>query len=128
MQDQSFTEWEILETHTDVRLAGDREIELQKEYGLPVDNSHYMSSIQNRPKWNDNTRHVFTKQDCINGGKWHAGKPKTGIYKTKEHTASALVASLRRIVCEYCGKDANTGNYSRWHGDNCKHKKRTTSL
>ena len=48
MSDQGFTEWEILETHDDGWLAGDREQELQKEYGLPVDTSHYMISIENR--------------------------------------------------------------------------------
>ena len=47
MQEQGFTEWEILETHTDGWLAGDREIELQKEYGLPVDTCHYMITCQN---------------------------------------------------------------------------------
>ena len=51
MSQQGFTEWEILETHTDGWLAGDREIELQKEYGLPVDTVHYMVSLQNRKMW-----------------------------------------------------------------------------
>lgn len=32
----------------------------------------------------------------------------------------ALQASMKRLTCEHCGKTANTGNYSRWHGDNCK--------
>lgn len=50
MSDQGFTEWEILETHEDGWLAGDREQELQKEYGLPVDKVHYMISRQNRRK------------------------------------------------------------------------------
>lgn len=26
----------------------------------------------------------------------------------------------RRITCEHCGKEANGGNYRRWHGKNCK--------
>ena len=50
MSAQGFTEWEILETHTDPWLCGDRELELQKEYGLPVDSCHYMVSIENRRK------------------------------------------------------------------------------
>lgn len=25
-------------------------------------------------------------------------------------------------TCPYCGKVANIPNYTRWHGDNCKHK------
>tara|TARA_R100000951_G_scaffold88457_2_gene76492 strand:+ start:48 stop:503 length:456 start_codon:yes stop_codon:yes gene_type:complete len=50
MQQQGFTEWEILETHTDGWHAGDREIELQKEYDLPVDKVHYMIARQNMQK------------------------------------------------------------------------------
>ncbi len=56
MSDQGFTEWEILETHEDGWHAGDREIELQKEYGLPVDKVHYMVSKMSRPVWDDNAR------------------------------------------------------------------------
>lgn len=37
-------------------------------------------------------------------------------------TSKATLAASRRIICPYCNKDANTGNYSRWHGDNCKMK------
>ena len=48
MSDQGFTEWEILEEHTDIYIASDREIELQKEYGLPVDKVLYWKSINNR--------------------------------------------------------------------------------
>ncbi len=69
MSDQGFTEWEILETHTDGWLAGDREIELQKEYGYKVDTCHYMISLQNRPKWTDETRHIFTSEERSMAGK-----------------------------------------------------------
>ena len=34
--------YELLETHEDGWLAGDRELELQREYGLPIDTVHYM--------------------------------------------------------------------------------------
>jgi len=27
-----------------------------------------------------------------------------------------------KISCEHCGKSCSAGNYSRWHGDNCKYK------
>ncbi len=45
MAAQGFTNWEILETYEDGWLAGDREIELQKEYGYQVDQRHYMDTI-----------------------------------------------------------------------------------
>ena len=63
MQEQGFTEWEHLETHTDIYEVSDREIELQKEYGLPVDTVPYWQAVENRPKWNDKTRYKWTKEE-----------------------------------------------------------------
>lgn len=123
MSDQGFIEWEILETHIDGWLAGDREIELQKEYGYRVDTSHYMISLQNRPRWNDKTRQVPSRESCVLGGKVTGRKNvESGHLARVRDPHKAMLASLKRITCEHCGKDANTGNYKRWHGDNCKHK------
>ena len=108
------------------QVVGDREWELADLNGYPR-GTHYRVAREKRPKWNDKTRHLPSKEACIAGGKWHKGKPKSARYHTKEHTAAATEASLLRIVCEHCGKDANTGNYTRWHGDNCKHKKTLTN-
>ncbi len=41
MREQRFTEWEHLETHTCVYEVSDREQELQRQYGLPVDQTPY---------------------------------------------------------------------------------------
>ena len=41
MRDQGFTEWEHLETHTDIYEVSDRERELQAEYGYPIDMCPY---------------------------------------------------------------------------------------
>ena len=43
---QKFTNWEILEKHTDVYVVSDREMELQKEYGYPVDKIPYWKTIR----------------------------------------------------------------------------------
>ena len=42
MRNQGFTYWEILEEHTDIYEVSNREIELQKEYGYPVDSMSYV--------------------------------------------------------------------------------------
>ena len=47
MREQGFTEWEHLETHTDIYEASNREIELQKEYGYRVDSIPYYQAIEN---------------------------------------------------------------------------------
>jgi len=79
MADQGFTSWNILEEHTDIYLASDREIELQKEYGLPVDKSPYWLSVQNR---------VPSKEVCTRGGKTqgdiNAANGHMARIKTKE--------------------------------------------
>ena len=46
MNRQQFTNWEILEIHEDIYVASDREIELQKEYGYPVDAKPYWKVVQ----------------------------------------------------------------------------------
>ena len=43
---QGYTDFEILETHDDIDVASKREIELQKEYGYPVDSIPYYKSSQ----------------------------------------------------------------------------------
>ena len=124
MADQGFTEWEILETHEDGWLAGDREIELQKEYGYRVDTIHYMISRENRSKWNDQTRHPLTKEECALGGKTTGSKPKSEEWKSKMDFGGNF--NNKRVVCEVCdSKPMNAGNYIRWgHGPNCTKKKK----
>ena len=56
MSDQGFSDWEILEEHNDINIASDREIELQKEYGYPVDKLPYWQSVANRTVWSDEAR------------------------------------------------------------------------
>lgn len=77
MSDQGFTEWEILEEHTDGWLAGDREQELQKEYGLPVDTVHYMISVQNRVPSTEVCRRGGITQGNINVSNGHLDRIKT---------------------------------------------------
>ena len=110
MADQSFTEWEILEEHTDGWLAGDREIELQKQYGYPVDKSHYMVSLENRRKGSSiaGKKHVESghwARACAMGGKKNKGR----ICKTS--------------ICPHCNKEGRGNAMKQWHFDNCKQKK-----
>ena len=43
---QGYTEFEILEEHTDIDIASNREIELQKEYGYTLDCTTYTQSVE----------------------------------------------------------------------------------
>ncbi|MCP3852670.1 MAG: hypothetical protein GY694_20945 [Gammaproteobacteria bacterium] len=46
MRAQGFTNWEILEEHTCIYTVSDREIELQRQYDLPVDTIPYWKKVQ----------------------------------------------------------------------------------
>lgn len=46
MRKQGFSDWEILEQHVDPQVAGDREWELQDQYGFPRDAVHYTQLLE----------------------------------------------------------------------------------
>jgi len=79
MAEQGFTEWDILETHTDIYEVSDREIQLQKEYGLPVDKVPYWKSVENRNNWVRTEEHKRkiseSTQGQTNGNQSQLGKP-----------------------------------------------------
>ena len=123
MSDQRFTEWEILEEHTDIYEASDREIQLQKDYGLPVDKVPYWQTVENNSKggWSENA--------------WNAMKlANTGIKRnfSKTHQSKAGKNGGKSIAnqihtCPHCSAQIKGRVYHRWHGDNCKHKKTLTN-
>jgi hypothetical protein len=55
---QGFTDYEILEEHTDILIASDRERELQKIYGYRIDKVPYWKTIK-----------IPTFKSCSKGGK-----------------------------------------------------------
>lgn len=62
------------------------------------------------------------------------GKPRPGARKPKsEHhkqrirearlaSERAAAAAALRLECPHCGKKADSGNYKRWHGNNCRNR------
>ena len=98
MKRQRATTYEILEEHTDGWLAGDREIELQKEYGYPVDCVHYMKVAGHTPKTEEHkqalrdaqTGKILSNQTKQKLRDLHLGKPKT-----KEHTKKVRLANRK---------------------------------
>lgn len=113
MQEQGFTEWEILETQEDIYVASDREIELQKEYNYTVDKIPYWQTVQNRNKWTKENRNPLwlDRNHQVNAGKGNKGIPKPhagyNFHKSKKE-------------CPHCGIVTTAANIGRWHGDNCK--------
>jgi hypothetical protein len=79
---QGYIDFEILEEHTDIMIASNREIELQKQYGYPVDFVAYYK-----------TRQIATQEGCIKGGKTQG--PISGKIQGPKNVESGQLASLR---------------------------------
>jgi hypothetical protein len=131
MEEQGFTEYEIIDqSEGDYDygwIMGDKELELQKQYGYRVDNSHYMISRNNRPKWGDSeeqskyskqvkNRYVFdnTIEHQSKAAKvaWSKHKDKM-LAAAQENIKSATAAaakspnraSLQKFYCIECDKE-----------------------
>jgi hypothetical protein len=70
---QGFSKYEILETHTDIYKASEREIELQKQYGYAIDKVPYHISRKfwgsKAGKIGGNTYSTLRNQKCSELGK-----------------------------------------------------------
>ena len=125
INDQGFTEYEILEVHEDIHIASEREIELQKEYGYKVDKSPYWLSVENRYKFDGSQRtYSFTQANRSKGGKT-SGKitAESGRLHTPERQSENGKKSASKIrTCPHCNKTAKHSQLARWHFDNCKKK------
>ena len=113
-QEQGYEVYEILETHDDGWIAGDRELELQKEYGYPVDTSHYMISVQNRIPSTEACSRGGITQGNINkmNGQWER------IQKIGRRLGAAATNSIRK-KCTICGYESTPAGISH-HNKKCK--------
>lgn len=143
VENQGYTEYEILETHTDIMIASDREIELQKQYGYPIDKVPYHYSRRN---WGSKAGKLGGKS-AIDSGQFYTmianrdknslieqgrklgkiGGPKGG--KSAVETGQLAEARIKAhetnnklVVCPHCNKEGKKLNMSVWHFDKCKHK------
>tara|TARA_R110000744_G_C19069318_1_gene529954 strand:- start:41 stop:535 length:495 start_codon:yes stop_codon:yes gene_type:complete len=94
MSDQGFTEWEILEEHSDIYEVSDREIQIQKDYSLPVDKVPYWKSVQNRHTWDDVAR--AKGQAVLKEGKYkHVTKASHVAAKGKKKITYDIAQQIR---------------------------------
>jgi hypothetical protein len=139
---QGYTEFIILETHTDIQIASEREISLQKEYGFKIDNTPYKQTIkaptldgmkkggQNGvlKKWMEENPEQFKNNQQIAAklGGLKQGSIQGNINKENGHMSQLgkqmTIYNNRLQTCPYCGKESKGIGYSRWHGENCKFK------
>jgi hypothetical protein len=98
LRQQNAKTYEILETHSDIHIASQREIELQKEYGYKSDTCTYYDSIKK-----------FTIETAIKAGKASATKSwKENRYRELEKSskggkAIAAITGKAVIMCDMNG-------------------------
>lgn len=138
VEKQGYSSYEILEEHSCIDRASQRELELQKEYGYKVDNTSYKQSYD------------WVTKGCVNGGKVQGNKPENikrfkelqkkacilggralGEIQGKKNVESGHIQKLgkklseynnRYQTCPHCGIITRGLGYTRWHGDKCKSK------
>lgn len=139
IKQQGYTEYELLEMHTDIYIASNREIELQKEYGYAIDKVSYYKSYKQR-------KDTFDIKNCIKGGTIQGKRNvenghihtisnfytrskggKIGITKicredkVKGAKIAGNITGNKIHNCPHCNTDIKGRIYFRWHGDNCKY-------
>jgi hypothetical protein len=160
---QKIMDGQILEVHTCVYEVSDREMELQRQYGVKVDTiPYYVTYFKNkkpsqRTKISEtlqgfqHTEETKTQMSASHSGlvlseetKAKISESHMGIMHTEEtkerirnkklgtkaspETKAKMSATrngkkLVEATCKHCGKTGQKAGMTRYHFDNCKHKK-----
>jgi hypothetical protein len=116
---QGYTDYEILEEHTDIYKVSRREKVLQAEYGYRVDDNEYWMAVENSSKAGG-----FTKEQMAKGGRNSVHNMRSKL------TTEALARGGRagkgkpkaKTQCPHCKRMIANNVIHRWHNDNCKQK------
>lgn len=129
MKDQGFTNWEILwQQEGDYEfgwVAGDKEIELQTEYGYKRDNKHYQLSRECRKiggKIGGKSKSKVKIDALLNNRVTWATTHKYRDKETVLYNAKHNGGTNKHRDCQYCGRTINLMNIGR-HENICKIKK-----
>ncbi len=118
---QGFSDYEILEEHTDIYEVSKRERELQKEYGYEVDDSPYWNSRKHwgaaAGKIGGNTNIEMRRKHMSKVGKSNKGKSLS-----KEHRRKLSEANRLRTHSEETKQKISEGNRGKTLSDETKRK------
>lgn len=74
-------------------------------------------------EWKDKVISNFPPQKGVPKSDSHKQAIKDSAYeRTSEHRKKVGETLHQKKTCEYCGKESTLGNYTRWHGEKCKHR------
>ena len=136
--DQGFNSYELIETHEDVEIASNREIELQIQYGYGRDSMAYTKTLEGV----EASKRVLTRETraanlMIGRQMWYGteayynhqrnANPNLGRSNVESGhwdniTKIGRAKAHEHIACEHCGKTTNRLNHGRYHGNKCKYK------
>jgi hypothetical protein len=121
MRHQNNPNFIILEEHTDPQIAGDREQELQKQYGYRVDRVHYATSVS------DERIARITESASIRTEAQKSSFSSNRIKHTTEHVRAigsigGTKQSQRVHTCPNCNKQGKGNVMFHHHFDKCKNK------
>ena len=134
MKEHKNPDYIVLETHTDIQIASERERSLQKEYGLKVDNISFIQSLNvptkegcikggitqgNINKKNGHSKKQFQLNAGVGGKTAHLKHPK--LYSDWGKELGKMVSKIQ-VECPYCNKIGQRAIMYRWHFNNCKLK------
>ena len=85
---QKFDNYEVLEEHLDIYIASDREIALQKQYGLPVDKMPYWKTIQQL------TESPKRLEAMRNSELYKEARSKVGLVSGKKNKETGHISNL----------------------------------
>ncbi len=127
---QGFSDYEILETHTDIYKVSKREQELQREYGYPVDTAPYHIS---RSHWGSKAGKiggkVRYKQDPNHILRIRPTWAETSKFRDRSkvlYNAKHNGGTNKHRDCIHCGRTVNLMNIGR-HEVKCARDKGITS-
>lgn len=125
VRDQGYSEYEILEEHTDIRIASKRERELQREYGYKVDTIPYYQSYERRSAMGKSGGRKAVKSGqyrefCSKGGRKTVESEQFKEYCSKGGKIGGKIAQARMHTCPHCGQVGKGTSMLRWHFDKCK--------
>ena len=114
---QGYTDFEVLEQHTDIYEASRREKELQAEYGYTVDANEYWMAVENGEKAGG-----FTREQMAKGGRnsIHIMRSKLTPEALSRGGRAGKGKPKAKTQCPHCKKMIANNLIDRWHNDNCK--------
>jgi hypothetical protein len=145
VEEQGFTNFDILETHDDISLASQREVDLQVQYGYGRDNNcsyeqSYKARLEAGKKGGKSNKESgwITKLGNSQGRKnveseWFndpegkfrkassAAAKINGLKIPKEKLrAMGKIGGNKKVICPHCNKEGLARPMHRWHFNNCK--------